>query len=121
MALTSIWGIIFFGNYRLTLLDSCPITLGKNCYLGPNCGLYTNIHPLQAAPRIADVELGAPIRIGDNAWLGGNVTILPGVTLGNNVVVGAGSVVTKSFGDNVVIAGNPAQVLKTIDNSELNQ
>ncbi|USS87132.1 sugar O-acetyltransferase [Fructilactobacillus cliffordii] len=111
----------FFGNYHLTLLDSCPIRFGKNCYIGPNCSLYTNIHPLNAQERINDVELGAPITIGDNAWFGGGVTILPGVTLGNNVVVGAGSVVTKSFGDDVVIAGNPAQVIKQIDNSNLQE
>ncbi|MCG7196078.1 sugar O-acetyltransferase [Fructilactobacillus sanfranciscensis] len=111
----------FFGNYRLTLMDSCPITFGKNCYIGPNCGLYTNIHPLAAKERVADVELGAPIKIGDNAWFGGGVTILPGVTLGDNVVVGAGAVVTKSFGDNVCIAGNPARVIKTIDNGQFDK
>ncbi|USS93454.1 sugar O-acetyltransferase [Fructilactobacillus ixorae] len=111
----------FFGNYHLTLLDSCPIRIGQNCYIGPNCGLYTNIHPLNARDRIHDVELGAPITIGDNAWLGGGVTILPGVTLGQNVVVGAGAVVTKSFGDDVVLAGNPARVLKTIDNHDLTE
>ncbi|MGV3077913.1 DapH/DapD/GlmU-related protein, partial [Streptococcus pluranimalium] len=61
------------------------------------------------------VEYGAPITLGDNVWLAGGVTVLPGVTLGNNVVVGAGSVVTKSFPDNVVLAGNPAKVIKTID------
>ena len=60
--------------------------------------------------------MGAPITIGDNAWFGGNVTVLPGVTLGNNVVVGAGAVVTKSFGDDVVLVGNPAHVIKEIDN-----
>jgi len=108
----------FYGNYDMTFLDTCPITIGRNCYFGPNIGLYTPVHPLNAMARTHDVEMGAPITIGDNAWLGGRVTILPGVTLGNNVVVGAGSVVTKSFGDNVVIAGNPARVIKEIDNSE---
>ncbi|MFC6261681.1 sugar O-acetyltransferase [Levilactobacillus fujinensis] len=107
----------FYGNYDMTFLDTCPITIGEHCYFGPNIGLYTPVHPLNAMARNNDVEMGAPITIGDNAWLGGRVTILPGVTLGNNVVVGAGSVVTKSFGDDVVIAGNPARVIKQIDNS----
>lgn len=106
----------FYGNYDMTFLDTCPITIGQHCYFGPNVGLYTPVHPLNAQARIADVEMGAPITIGDNAWFGGRVTVLPGVTLGNNVVVGAGSVVTKSFGDDVVIAGNPARVIKQIDN-----
>lgn len=105
----------FYGNYDMTFLDTCPITIGEHCYFGPNVGLYTPVHPLDHVQRDADVEMGKPITIGNSAWLGGRVTILPGVTLGNNVVVGAGSVVTKSFGDNVVIAGNPARIIKTID------
>nr|WP_219054085.1 sugar O-acetyltransferase [Lactobacillus sp. Sy-1] len=105
----------FYANYHLTLLDTCPITIGDNCYFGPDCGLYTPVHPIDPVQRKNDVEMGAPITIGNNVWLGGHVTILPGVTLGNNVVVGAGSVVTKSFGDNVVIVGNPAHVIKTVD------
>ncbi|KRK86730.1 galactoside O-acetyltransferase [Levilactobacillus koreensis JCM 16448] len=109
----------FYGNYDMTFLDTCPITIGEHCYFGPNIGLYTPVHPLNAMARNNDVEMGAPITIGDNAWLGGRVTILPGVTLGNNVVVGAGSVVTKSFGDDVVIAGNPARIIKQIDNSSV--
>lgn len=105
----------FYGNYDMTFLDTCPITIGDHCYFGPNIGLYTPVHPLDPVQRNADVEMGKPITIGNSAWLGGRVTILPGVTLGDNVVVGAGSVVTKSFGDNVVIAGNPARVIKTIE------
>lgn len=104
----------FYANYGLTLLDTCPITIGDNCYFGPDAGLYTPIHPLNYEDRINDVEYGAPITIGDNAWFGGHVTIVPGVTLGKNVVVGAGSVVTKSFGDNIVIAGNPAKIIKEL-------
>lgn len=104
----------FYGNYDMTFLDTCPITIGSHCYFGPNVGLYTPVHPLDAAQRDADVELGKPITIGNSCWFGGRVTVLPGVTLGNEVVVGAGSVVTKSFPDKVVIAGNPACIIKQL-------
>ncbi|GAK48352.1 galactoside O-acetyltransferase [Secundilactobacillus oryzae JCM 18671] len=104
----------FYGNYDMTFLDTCPITIGDHCYFGPNVGLYTPVHPLDPNERDADVEMGKPITIGNSCWFGGRVTVLPGVTLGNNVVVGAGSVVTKSFGDNVAIAGNPARVIKEL-------
>ena len=99
----------------MTMLDVCPITIGKNALFGPNCQLLTPLHPLDAQERISGIEYGAPITIGDNFWAGGGVTILPGVTLGDNVVVGAGSVVTKSYGDNVVLAGNPARIIKELD------
>ena len=104
----------FYSNYNLTMLDVCPITIGKNAMIGPNCQFLTPLHPLDPIERNSGKEYGAPITIGDNFWAGGGVTVLPGVTLGNNVVAGAGSVITKSFGDNVVLAGNPARVIKEI-------
>ncbi|WP_165212817.1 ROK family protein [Streptococcus tangpeifui] len=104
----------FYANYNCTFLDVCEIRIGDNVMFGPNCQLLTALHPLEAEERIKGKEFGSPITIGDNVWCGGGSTILPGVTLGDNVVVGAGSVVTKSFGDNVVIAGNPAQVIKDL-------
>lgn len=82
--------------------------------IGPNCQFLTPLHPLDPDERNSGLEYGTPITIGDNFWAGGGVTILPGVTLGDNVVAGAGAVVTKSFGDNVVLAGNPARVIKEI-------
>lgn len=105
----------FYANFNWTVLDTCPVTIGDNAMLGPNVQFYTALHPLNAQERIAGPEYGAPITIGDNVWIGGGAMILAGVTLGNNVVVGAGSVVTKSFGDNVVIAGNPARIIKEIE------
>ena len=104
----------FYANFNCTFLDVCEIRIGDNAMLGPNCQLLTPLHPLDAIERISGLEYGAPITIGNNVWLGGGATILPGVTLGDNVVVGAGAVVTKSFEDNVVIAGNPAKIIKIL-------
>lgn len=108
----------FYANFDSVFLDVCPITFGDNCMLGPNVKLYTATHPLNPVKRNSGLEDGAPITVGDNAWIGGGATLLAGVTLGDNVVVGAGSVVTKSFPDNVVIAGNPAQVIRDLSEEE---
>ncbi len=105
----------FYANYNCVILDVCKVTIGKNCLIAPQVGIYTATHPIKASERCLGLELGKPVTIGDNCWIGGNATINPGVTLGDNVVVASGAVVTKSFGDNVVIGGNPARILKTIE------
>ncbi len=102
----------FFANFNLTILDEADVIIGNNVFIGPNVSIYTACHPLDAETRNTAVEWSEPVRIGDNVWIGGSVTIVPGVTIGNNVVIGAGSVVTRDVEDNVVIAGNPARIIK---------
>ncbi|MEQ4496254.1 sugar O-acetyltransferase [Streptococcus pneumoniae] len=104
----------FYSNWNLTMLDICSIRIGDNAMIGPNCQFLTPLYPLDPQERNSGIEYGKPITIGDNFWTGGGVIVFPGVTLGNNVVAGAGAVITKSFGDNVVLAGNPARVIKEI-------
>lgn len=99
-------------NYDVVILDVCKVKIGDNCLIAPQVGIYTACHPLEEDVRISGLELGKPITIGNNCWIGGHAVINPGVTLGDNVVVGSGSVVTKSFPSNVVIAGNPAKIIK---------
>lgn len=108
----------FFANYNCVFLDVCPIRIGKNAMFGPSVHLLTPEHPLDPTERNSGYEYGKPITIGDNCWIGGNSTIIGGVTLGDNVVVGAGTTVTKSFGDNVVLGGAPARIIKRIEPKE---
>lgn len=104
----------FIANFDCVFLDAAPIEIGDNCLIGPKSCIYTISHPLDPLERQKSIGLPKKVTLGNNVWLGGGVTILPGVSLGNNVVVGAGSVVTKSFPDNVVIAGNPAKIIKKL-------
>lgn len=106
----------FYANSDVQILDEGLVTIGDNVKIGPKVGIYTPIHPEKADERITGIETTGPVIIGNNVWIGGSAVILPGVALGNNVIVGAGAVVTKSFPDNVVIVGNPARVLKVVDN-----
>ena len=105
----------FFANYDCVILDCAEVSFGNDCMLGPQVGIYTATHPLDPIKRASGLEYAKSIHIGNNCWIGGHATINPGVVLGNNVVVASGSVVTKSFGDNVVIGGNPARVLREIE------
>lgn len=103
-----------FINYGLTALDVAPITIGADCMIGPNCSLLTPTHPMDPEPRRDKIEGAAPIVLGDNVWLGGSVTVCPGVTIGENSVIGAGAVVTKDIPANSVAVGNPARVIKSL-------
>ena len=104
----------FYVNFNVVILDVCKVKIGDNCLIAPQAGIYTAAHPLDAAVRRSGLEYGRPVTIGNDVWIGGGARILPGVTLGDNVVVGAGAVVTKSFPSSVVIAGNPARVIKKL-------
>lgn len=104
----------FFANFNLTILDEAEVRFGDNCFIGPNVSIYTACHPLEAEERNKAVEWAEPVIIGDNVWIGGSVTIVPGVRIGSNVVIGAGSTVTKDIPDNVVVAGSPAKIIKRI-------
>lgn len=104
----------FFANFNLTVLDEAPVTIGDNCFIGPNVSIYTACHPLNPEKRNAQIEWAEPVTIGDNVWIGGSVTICPGVTIGDNVTIGAGSVVVKSIPSNSVAVGNPAKVTRNI-------
>lgn len=105
----------FFANFNLTILDEAEVRIGDNVFIGPNVSIYTACHPLDAPSRNTLVEWAEPVTIGNNVWIGGSATILPGVTIGDNTVIGAGSVVTKDIPANSVAAGNPARVIKTIE------
>lgn len=104
----------FFANFNFTVLDEAPVTIGNNCFIGPNVSIYTACHSTDPVERNSRQEWAEPVSIGDNVWIGGSVTILPGVKIGNNVTIGAGSVVTKDIPDNVVAVGNPCKVIREI-------
>ena len=103
----------FYSNHNLVILDANKVTFGNNVKIGPNCGFYTSGHPLDKETR-KNLEFAKTIKIGNDVWIGGNVCVMLGVTIGDNAVIGAGSVVTKDIPSNVVAVGNPCKVIKEI-------
>lgn len=101
-------------NTGCIILDQCPVRIGKNTLFGPRVGVYCALHPIDAMIRNLLVEGGKPITVGENCWIGGNAVLCPGVTIGDNVVIGAGSVVTKDIPSNTIAVGNPCKVIREI-------
>lgn len=103
-----------FANWGLILLDVATVTIGDDVQIGPNVQLLTATHPLEPGPRRDKWEAAQPIVIGDNVWLGGGVIVCPGVTVGADTVVGAGSVVTRDLPSGAVAVGSPARVIRQL-------
>lgn len=103
-----------FVNFNLTALDVAEIRIGADCQIGPNVQLLTPTHPVEPGPRRDKLEAARPITIGDNVWLGGGVIVCPGVSIGENSVIGAGTVVVRDIPANVVAVGNPARVIREL-------
>ncbi|MBR6162780.1 sugar O-acetyltransferase [bacterium] len=108
----------FYANYNLVLLDSAEIIIGDNVMIAPNVSIYTVNHPLHHTDRNKFFEQAKPVKIEDNVWIGGNVVILGGVTIGKNSVIGAGSVVTKNIPSNSLAFGNPCKVVRKITSKD---
>jgi maltose O-acetyltransferase len=108
-------GDFVFLNVLCNILDNNEVHIGHHVMIGPGVQIYTAAHHLQAESRIQGMEVAKPVVIEDNVWLGGSAILLPGVRVGRNAVVGAGAVVTQSVPANTVVAGNPARVIREID------
>lgn len=104
----------FYTNTNCCILDCAKVTIGNNVWIGPNVGIYTPNHAFDSKERSDGYERSLPIVIGDNVWIGGGVNIIGGVTIGGNSIIGAGSVVTKDIPSGVIVAGNPAKIIREI-------
>nr|WP_242824099.1 sugar O-acetyltransferase [[Clostridium] dakarense] len=108
----------FYSNHNLMVLDCNTITIGDNVMIGPNVKIFSAGHPVDAEVRTSGLEFAQTMSIGDNVWIGGGSIINPGINIGNNVVVASGSVVTKDIPDNVIVGGNPAKVIRVINEED---
>lgn len=107
-----------FMNFGCTILDGCDVKIGDNVMIGPNCHIYTVFHPIDPDERNKYLLSHKPVTIGNNVWLGGGVTVLPGVTIGDNCVIGAGSLVSKNIPNNTLAFGNPCRIVKQIQENQ---
>lgn len=105
-------GTNFYANYNCIFLDVSEIRIGNNVMLGPGVHIYTATHPIDKDERKAKLESGKKVIIGNDVWIGGNSIINPGIKIGDNVVIGSGSVVTKDLPSNIVAAGNPCRIIR---------
>ena len=112
------FGKNIYTNFNLTLVDDTQISVGDFCQIGPNVVLTTAGHPNLPELRERAYQYNAPVRIGRNCWLGADGVVVPGVTIGDNVVVGAGSLITRDLPDNVVAAGNPCRILREVNDHD---
>ena len=104
----------FYTNHNVTILDGAKVTFGDNVFIAPNCVFSTAGHAIDREQRSRGLEIALPITVGDNVWIETNVSVLPGVTIGNNTIIGAGSVVNKNIPEGVIAAGNPCKVIRKI-------
>lgn len=104
----------FYANFNLVILDGAPVTFGDNVFIAPDCGFYTAGHPIDATERNKGLEYARPITVGNNVWFGAKTCVLPGVTIGDNCVIGAGSVVVHDIPSDSVAVGNPCRVIRKI-------
>lgn len=120
-------GCNFYTNFNFTVLDTCPVTIGDNVFFGPNCTVATALHYFDPAQRrmrtredgtAYDIEFGKPVTIGNDCWIASNVVICAGVTIGDNCIIGAGSVVTRDIPPDSLAAGNPCRVIRKIEKDE---
>lgn len=108
----------FFMNMDCVILDGAKVKFGDNVFVAPHCGFYTAGHPLDVERRISGLEYALPITVGNNVWIGAHVCVLPGISIGDNTVIGAGSVVTKNIPANVLAYGNPCKVIREITEND---
>lgn len=108
----------FYANVNCVILDGAKVTFGRNVFIAPNCGFYTAGHPLDIARRNSGLEYARPITVGNDVWIGANVAVLPGVTIGDGCVIGAGSVVTRDIPAHSLAVGNPCRVIRRIGDED---